>query len=101
VLEALAEETRREILGILQSGPASVAAVADQLPVSRPAVSQHLRVLKDNGLVTYEQVGTSNVYRLETAGLQALRQWLDAIWEQALSSFAAYAELTHRKETQR
>jgi DNA-binding transcriptional ArsR family regulator len=100
VLEALAEETRRQILGILQAGPAGVASLAERLPVSRPAVSQHLRVLRENGLVTYESAGTSNVYRLDTAGLESLRQWLDGFWDAALSSFTAYAELTHRKEQQ-
>ena len=66
--------------------------------MSRPAVSQHLRVLRENALVTYETAGTSNVYRLDPAGLQTLRAWLDDFWGDALSSFAAYAELAHTKE---
>ena len=100
VLEALAEHTRLKILQVLQSGPASVAMLADRLPVSRPAVSQHLKVLRENGLVSYEAAGTSNLYRLDPAGFQTLRRWLDDFWDEALSSFTAYAELVHREEEQ-
>ena len=100
VLDALGEETRRQILGMLRAGPASVASLAERLPVSRPAVSQHLRVLRENGLVTYEPIGTSNLYRLDTTGLETLRVWLDGFWDAALTSFATYAELTHREEQQ-
>lgn len=100
VLDALADGSRLQILEVLQSGPASVAVLADQLPVSRPAVSQHLKVLRENGLVSFEPAGTSNLYRLDPAGFQALRRWLDDFWDQALSSFTAYAELVHREEQQ-
>ncbi|WP_373291191.1 ArsR/SmtB family transcription factor [Pilimelia anulata] len=77
VLEALADPTRRDVLAALRAGPASVGELARRLPVSRPAVSQHLRVLRDSGLVRYEPAGTRNVYRLDPTGLGPLHSWLD------------------------
>jgi DNA-binding transcriptional ArsR family regulator len=91
VLEALADTTRRDILERLKHGPAAVNEIADGLPISRPAVSQHLRVLLRAGLVQYEAAGTRNVYRLERTGLDALRTWLDAFWQDVLDAFEAYA----------
>lgn len=91
VLEALGDGTRRAIVGLLVRAPASVAALADRLPVSRPAVSQHLRVLLEAGLVRYERQGTRNVYRLEPAGFDALRRWLDGFWDEVLCEFATFA----------
>jgi DNA-binding transcriptional ArsR family regulator len=90
VLEALGDRTRRQILHRLRAGPAAVTELAAAVPVSRPAVSQHLRVLHRSGLVRYEQSGTRNVYRLDPAGLEPLRDWLDGFWQTALDSFAEY-----------
>jgi DNA-binding transcriptional ArsR family regulator len=98
VLEALGDATRRQILHRLRSGPAAVNQLAAHLPVSRPAVSQHLRVLHRSGLVAYEQVGTSNVYRLDPAGVEPLRTWLDDFWQTALDAFAEYVHQTERED---
>jgi DNA-binding transcriptional ArsR family regulator len=86
-LTALADPTRREIFERLRSRPRPVGELADGLPVSRPAVSQHLRVLKDAGLVADEQVGTRRVYRVDPDGLLELRAWVDGFWKDALASF--------------
>lgn len=91
VLDALADGTRRRILERLARGPASVADLAAGLPVSRPAVSQHLRVLLHADLVGYDEEGTKNIYRLERAGFDQLRSWLDDFWRDALDRFEAYA----------
>jgi DNA-binding transcriptional ArsR family regulator len=77
VLDALADPIRREIIFLLQLGPASVGELADSAPVTRPAVSRHLRILEQAGLVAYEQHGTKNVYRLDRHGFDELRGWLD------------------------
>ena len=98
VLDALGDPTRRRIIAELRkSGPASVAQVAATLPVSRPAVSQHLRVLRDSGLVDYSEDGTRNVYRLNPDGLDALRRWLDDFWGAAVDSFESYVR-EHKQE---
>ena len=88
VLEALGDRTRRQIVHRLRAGPSSVGELAAALPVSRPAVSQHLTVLRRSGLVSYSELGTRNVYRLELAGLSDLRAWLDGFWETALDRYA-------------
>lgn len=88
VLEALGDRTRRQIVQRLRAGPASVGELATALPVSRPAVSQHLTVLRRTGLVSYSELGTRNVYRLNPAGLSELRAWLDGFWETALDRYA-------------
>jgi DNA-binding transcriptional ArsR family regulator len=88
VLEALGDRTRRQIVHRLRAGPSSVGELAATLPVSRPAVSQHLTVLRRSGLVSYEELGTRNVYRLDPAGLSELRAWLDGFWDTALDRFA-------------
>ena len=90
VLEALGDRTRRQIVASLRSGPASVGELAGRLPVSRPAISQHLRVLHQSRLVTYDEVGTRNLYRLDTAGLDELGTWLDGFWQTALDPFAEH-----------
>ena len=87
--EALGDRTRRAILDRLAERPCAVGELADQLPVSRPAVSQHLKVLKESGLVDDEAVGTRRIYRLNPAGVQALRDQLDTYWNRALAGFAA------------
>lgn len=95
VLEALAEPTRRELVERLARGPASVAELAHDLPVSRPAVSQHLKVLRDAHLVDFDQQGTRNLYRLERDGLVPLRAWLEHLWDDALAAFEAHAHARH------
>ena len=92
VLDALGDGTRRQIVQCLRAGPSLVAALAAQLPVSRPAISQHLRVLRDSDLVTFETLGTRNIYRLQPAGLEALRRWLDNFWATVLDDFAAHVD---------
>ena len=89
---ALADPTRRLIFERLGAGPQAVGALARDLPVSRPAVSQHLQVLKQAGLVTDQAEGTRRIYRIDPAGLGALRAWLDRFWDDALAAFAAEFE---------
>ena len=91
-MAALGDPRRQEILDLLATGPRSVAELARQLPVTRPAVSQHLKVLLDAGLVTQQSIGTRNIYRLDPAGLEELRDHLDAMWQKALSAFKESAE---------
>jgi DNA-binding transcriptional ArsR family regulator len=92
VFAALADPTRRSVFEKLADRPQSVGALAAQLPVSRPAVSQHLKVLKDAGLVADEPKGTSRIYRIDPAGLGAVRRWLDQQWERSLENFKQLAE---------
>jgi DNA-binding transcriptional ArsR family regulator len=92
VLDALADPTRLEIVSRLRRGPRSVGAIASELPVSRPAVSIHLRVLTEAGLVTHRRDGRRNFYALRPEGLTELRAWLDGLWGDALTAFAAYVE---------
>jgi DNA-binding transcriptional ArsR family regulator len=87
-LDALGDPTRRAIVELLSAGPSPVGRLADRLPVSRPAVSQHLRVLKDAGLVSSDAVGTRRLYRLDPRGPAELRAYLDRFWTTALASFA-------------
>lgn len=91
-LEALADPTRRRIFERLRSGPKPVSAIADGLPVSRPAVSQHLKVLKEAHLVRDELDGARRIYRIDPRGLGPLRAWLDRFWDQALELFRAEVE---------
>src|SRR6185295_12800871 len=97
-LHALADPTRRRVMESLRSGSRAVGEIAHGLPVSRPAVSQHLKVLKEAGLVTDRAEGTRRVYYLDPNGLAALRAWLDQFWEQALIGFQAEAEKSFEKE---
>jgi DNA-binding transcriptional ArsR family regulator len=92
VLDALGDSTRRAIFERIARGPRSVGEIAAGLPVSRPAVSQHLKVLKDARLVRVRSEGTRNYYELDTAGLEALRKWLDRFWGRALDAFKEAAE---------
>ena len=94
VFEALGNATRRGVLHLLADGPRTVGALAGPLSVSRPAISQHLRVLESARLVTFEAQGRRHVYRLNPAGFGAARQWLDTLWPLALDRFAAVAEQT-------
>jgi DNA-binding transcriptional ArsR family regulator len=91
-LTALADPTRRAVFERLRHGPASVGEIASRLPVSRPAVSQHLKALKDAGLVRDEPRGTARIYSIHTPGLRALRDWVEGFWDDALESFKTYAE---------
>ena len=91
-LAALADPTRRAVFERLRGGPRAVGELARDLPVSRPAVSQHLRVLKDAGLVTERRDGTRRIYRLDPEGLASLREAFDEFWTEALASFKAAAE---------
>jgi DNA-binding transcriptional ArsR family regulator len=88
-LAALGDRTRRELVDRLAAGPMSVRELADTVAVTRPAVSQHLRVLKDAGLVSERAEGTRRIYRLEPAALAALRDQLDAFWRQALLGYGS------------
>ena len=90
-IAALADPTRRAILERLLGGPLPVKEIASGLPVTRPAVSQHLGVLKRAGLVSEQRQGTFRVYRLEPGGLDALRSYLDNFWSAALAQFAQAA----------
>lgn len=92
VLDALGDPTRRSILERLADHPSAVGELATVLPVSRPAVSQHLKVLKDAGLVVAEPMGTRRIYRVDPAGIDALRAYLDRFWGRALLAFKAAAE---------
>jgi DNA-binding transcriptional ArsR family regulator len=94
---ALADPTRRRILERLRTGPKAVGVIAAGLSVSRPAVSQHLKILKEAGLVQEEPQGTRRVYQIDPQGLGPLRAWLDQFWDQALEAFRAEAEREHTK----
>ena len=96
---ALADGTRRSIVERLAHGPLAVGELARDLPVSRPAVSQHLKVLKSAGLVRDRASGTRRVYQLDPTGLQALRADLDRFWTQALAGYAQSVDET-KGETQ-
>lgn len=96
VWAALGDRTRRAIVLMLAAEPMSVGDLAAQLPVTRPAVSQHLKVLKDAGLVSEEAVGTRRIYRLDAAGVAALREQLDDFWDRALGGFRNLVERSRR-----
>ena len=96
--DTLADPTRRAILERIGRAPAAVGEIAAGLPVSRPAVSQHLKLLKEAGLVTETAAGTRRIYRIDPRGLGAMRDWLDQFWENALDNFAAYADAQVKEE---
>ncbi len=91
-LEALGDPTRRTIFDLLRAGPLPVGEIARRVPVSRPAVSQHLRVLKEAGLVSDRAEGSRRLYRVEPDGLATLRGYLEWFWEDALAAFQRAAE---------
>ena len=99
VLDALGDGTRRRIVELLGAEPRSVGELAAELPVSRPAVSQHLKVLETAGLVSFRAEGTRHVYALRRDGLAELREWVEAFWDDALGRLAAAAE--HRADLDR
>jgi DNA-binding transcriptional ArsR family regulator len=91
-LGLLGDPTRRAIFELLARRPSTVGELAQQLPITRSAVSQHLRVLKDGGLVVSRAEGTRRIYRLNPEGVTALRTYLDRIWAEALTAFAKAAQ---------
>jgi DNA-binding transcriptional ArsR family regulator len=96
-IAALGEPMRREIFEILAVNPSAVGDVARRLPITRSAVSQHLRVLRQAGLVNHRTVGTRNVYHVDLAGVASLRDYFEVIWERALSDFKAAAESSYER----
>jgi DNA-binding transcriptional ArsR family regulator len=90
-LTALGDPTRRQIFERLAAGPSAVGDLAKDLPVTRPAVSQHLKVLKQAGLVSETVAGTRRIYRIDPRGIGAVRAWLDQHWSAAIDAFQAYA----------
>jgi DNA-binding transcriptional ArsR family regulator len=97
-LRALADPTRRAIFERLAVRPSAVGVLARDLPVSRPAVSQHLRVLRDAGLVTESVDGTRRIYRIDPRGIAAMREWLEALWSAALDAFQDFADQQTEEE---
>lgn len=97
-LDALGDPTRRLVFKRLHGGARSVGEIAEGMDVSRPAVSQHLKVLKAARLVVDRAEGTRRLYAVDTAGVEALRRWLDGFWDQALSAFKEAAEREAAKE---
>jgi DNA-binding transcriptional ArsR family regulator len=100
VWAALGDRTRRAIVLALAAGPMSVGDLAARLPVTRPAVSQHLKVLKGAGLVSEQAMGTRRIYRLDAAGVEALRGQLDDFWDRALAGYQGVVQRArkNRKE---
>jgi DNA-binding transcriptional ArsR family regulator len=94
-LAVLADPTRRKVFERLRGGPRAVNMLAQGLPVSRPAVSQHLKVLKDAGLVEERSEGVRRIYSLRREGLMELREWLDSFWGEALDAFKLEAERSY------
>jgi DNA-binding transcriptional ArsR family regulator len=92
--EALGDSTRRDILNILGAGEHSVQEIAEQLPVSRPAVSRHLKLLSEAGLVSSERRGTRQVYQLQEQGVQAVQEYLRRVWGDVATRFTLFAENT-------
>lgn len=95
VISALSDPTRRQVLERLRGGPRAVNAIASGLPVSRPAVSQHLKVLKEAGLVEERSEGARRYYSVRREGLLEVRAWLDSFWDGALEAFKLETERTH------
>src|SRR3954452_15107930 len=98
VFAALHDPTRRAVLEQLREGPRPVGEIARSLPVTRPAVSQHLKVLKEAGLVDDRSEGTRRIYRIDPKGLGAMRAWLDQFWDSALTAFAEEVERATKEE---
>jgi len=92
--EALGDPTRRQILRLLSSGDKAVHEIAAALPISRPAVSRHLRLLKDAGMVAERAEGTRHIYRLDGEGLAVVQEYLQGVWGEAIARFRLVAENT-------
>ena len=97
-LDALGDPTRRAVLRLLKNGPMPVADIAREFPISRPAISQHLKILKDAGLVTDTAVATRRLYELNPEGFMSVRAYLDEFWTAALGEFKARAEARSAKK---
>ncbi len=97
-LDALGDPTRRQVFKRLRGGPCSVGDIAQGMDVTRPAVSQHLKVLRDAGLVGVRAAGTRRLYEVDMRGIKALRSWIDGFWDEALNAFKAAAELQAAKD---
>ncbi|MCU1414058.1 MAG: ArsR family transcriptional regulator [Microbacteriaceae bacterium] len=97
-LDAIGDPMRRRILEKLADGPAPVGELAAVLPIGRPAVSKHLRVLSDAGLVTHSSRGTRNLYVLAPDGQREIQQWLVSVWDSVLGSFAAHVDSVNDSE---
>src|SRR3954452_19442608 len=97
--DALGDANRRAIVELLRAGDRSVRELADALPISRPAVSRHLRLLKDAGLVAVRAEGTRRLYRLHDEGIAAVRDYLEQVWGEAAARFRLAAENTAGRET--
>ena len=95
---ALGDPTRRDIFERLARGPSAVGDLAQGLPITRPAVSQHLRVLKEAQLVTETPEGTRHIYRIDPRGIAAMREWLDAHWAKSLDAFKDFADAEFETE---
>ena len=100
MLGALADSTRQAVINLLRRGPSTVGELAEQLPISRPAVSQHLQVLKAAGLLEEERRGTRHYFRLDPKSLAELRDHIDGMWRDALAAFSGFAaqESAHEKQ---
>ena len=98
VLDALGHQTRRDILVLLKEGPLPVGSIAAHFPISRPAISKHLRILQEAGLVAYNASGARNIFHLKPAGFQDARTYLEQFWDEALANFQRAAEETGRSE---
>jgi DNA-binding transcriptional ArsR family regulator len=97
VLAVLADPTRRALLGRLRGKPLPVGEIARQMPISRPAVSQHLKILKEVQLVREHRQGTRHYFGLDPAGFAGLREYADSMWQEALSAFATYVAAQTRE----
>ncbi len=97
--EALADENRRNILRLLSAGDRPVQELADELPISRPAVSRHLRLLKEAGLVSEHAQGTRRIYHLQEEGVAAVQEYLHTVWGEAATRFRLFAENADRPES--
>jgi DNA-binding transcriptional ArsR family regulator len=97
-MNALGDDTRRAIFELLADGPRAVGEIATDVPVTRPAVSQHLKVLKDAGLVIDRRAGTRRIYQVNPEGVAMLREYLDTFWNRALVAFKQTVEQAHEEE---
>jgi DNA-binding transcriptional ArsR family regulator len=100
-IQALANPTRRAVFEQLRYGPSPVGELAAELPVTRPAVSQHLKVLKNAGLVRERRMGTRRIYSVQIQGLTELRRYLESFWSDVLTTFEEQANRTESPETRR
>ncbi len=91
ILDALGHQTRREIIRLLRNNPMPVGTLAEHFPISRPAISKHLRILQEAGLVDYHAQGTSNIFYLQGASFQILRHYLAEFWDEGLANFQRIA----------